>query len=149
MSDTKSDMRSYIRHPVDVPISCQPSPSDSGEFSTARQSHLKDVSTGGLSFFSADALQVGRKVCIHIDVVKPPFDAEARVTWCHPEANGYLVGLVFVEPDVEYQARMVEQLCHIEHYRKTVARLEGRKLTPQEAAMEWIEKYASDFPRSL
>lgn len=142
-------MRSYIRHPVDIPISCQPAAPGDGHTMAAQHPHLKDVSAGGLSFFSTVALGVGSTVCIHIDVVKPPFDAEARVTWCHPEADGFLVGLSFVEPDVEYQARMVEQLCHIEHYRKTVARVEGRQLTPQQAAMEWIEKYARDFPRSV
>jgi hypothetical protein len=35
---------------------------------------------------------------------------------------------------------------HIEHYRKEVERLEGRALTSQEAAGEWISKYAGDFP---
>ncbi len=140
-------MRSYIRHPVDIPISCQPTAP--GRQAAAQQPHLKDVSTGGLSFYSTQALEPGSTVRIHIDVVSPVFDAEARVTWCHPESEGFLVGLSFIEPDVEYQARMVEQLCHIEQYRRTVARVEGRKLTPQQAAMEWIEKYARDFPRPV
>ena len=41
---------------------------------------------------------------------------------------------------------MIEQICHIEHYRKEVARVEGRELSTQEAASEWISRYASDFP---
>ena len=41
---------------------------------------------------------------------------------------------------------MIEQVCHIEHYRKEVMLREGRELSAQEAAREWISKYAGDFP---
>jgi hypothetical protein len=41
---------------------------------------------------------------------------------------------------------MIEQICHIEHYRQEVLRVEGRKLSSKEAASEWISKYARDFP---
>jgi hypothetical protein len=44
------------------------------------------------------------------------------------------------------RARMVEQVCHIENYKKVVYQAEGRLLTAEEAAMEWISKYASQFP---
>ncbi|MEQ8937648.1 MAG: PilZ domain-containing protein, partial [Gammaproteobacteria bacterium] len=43
--------------------------------------------------------------------------------------------------------RMVEQLCHIEHYRNEIARVEGRELSSEQAAQEWISKYAESFPR--
>lgn len=42
--------------------------------------------------------------------------------------------------------RMIEQICHIEHYRKEVERQEGRRLSSQDAADEWISRYAGDFP---
>jgi hypothetical protein len=41
---------------------------------------------------------------------------------------------------------MVEQLCHIEAYRRRVLQDEGRRLTDEEAAMEWIANYADRFP---
>ena len=41
---------------------------------------------------------------------------------------------------------MVEQICHIEHYRIKVKENDGRDLNIEEAAQEWIEKYARDFP---
>jgi hypothetical protein len=41
---------------------------------------------------------------------------------------------------------MVEQICHIERYRNDVAQREGRQLTAEEAALEWISRYASSFP---
>ena len=52
----------------------------------------------------------------------------------------------FLDAEDAFLARMVEQVCHIEDYRKSVHRIEGRELSPEEAAMEWIEKYASQFP---
>jgi hypothetical protein len=41
---------------------------------------------------------------------------------------------------------MVEQVCHIKQYSKEILEKEGRKLSDEEAAVEWIEKYAKDFP---
>jgi hypothetical protein len=41
---------------------------------------------------------------------------------------------------------MIEQICHIESYRRDVAQQEGRQLTTEEAAVEWISRYASSFP---
>jgi hypothetical protein len=42
--------------------------------------------------------------------------------------------------------RLIEQICYIEHYRQEVLISEGRKLTSEQAALEWIEKFAQDFP---
>jgi phage tail tape-measure protein len=41
---------------------------------------------------------------------------------------------------------MVEQLCYIEQYKQMVKTLEDRNISGEEAAMEWIEKYAGEFP---
>ena len=42
--------------------------------------------------------------------------------------------------------RMVEQICHIEHYRNELLQTEGREISSEVAAKEWIEKYAHTFP---
>jgi hypothetical protein len=41
---------------------------------------------------------------------------------------------------------MVEQICHIEAYRRNILQTEGRVLDGRSAALEWIDKYAADFP---
>ena len=41
---------------------------------------------------------------------------------------------------------MVEQICHIEQYKQDVFEKDGRRLSGEQAALEWIEKYATDFP---
>jgi hypothetical protein len=78
--------------------------------------------------------------------VEPPFEAEARVIWCLARPDRYEAGIEFVDEQDAYTARMVEQICHIEHYRLWVREVEGRDLDGERAAMEWISKYAKDFP---
>ena len=76
----------------------------------------------------------------------PPFDADGIVIWCHESEDGYRIGLRFNDDDVAFALRMIEQVCHIEHYRGEVLRNEGRRLSSEEAAAEWIEKFAASFP---
>jgi hypothetical protein len=44
---------------------------------------------------------------------------------------------------------MVEQVCHIENYRKKILAETGTVLTSEQAAKEWIFHYAKEFPRLL
>ncbi|HHH43325.1 MAG TPA: hypothetical protein ENK49_04235 [Gammaproteobacteria bacterium] len=57
-----------------------------------------------------------------------------------------MTGVAFVEPGDLYRARMVEQICHIEHYRAKVLASEGRRLGAEQAAREWIQKFTLNFP---
>jgi hypothetical protein len=41
---------------------------------------------------------------------------------------------------------MVEQVCHIEQYKRSAKDNEGRELTSEQAATEWIARHAADFP---
>jgi hypothetical protein len=81
-------------------------------------------------------------------VVNPPFEIAARVVWNRQQDNVYETGVEFIDERDAYKARMVEQICHIEDYRKRVLKEEGRQLTSKEAALEWIEHYAKNFPGS-
>ena len=83
---------------------------------------------------------------VRIPAVDPVFMIHACVAWCAQSDDRFDVGVAFVEPDKVFQARMIEQVCQIEHYRKEVLAREGRCLTGQEAALEWIGKYAAEFP---
>lgn len=134
-------MRTYIRHPADIPVQIE---------YTARNHngarHISNVSYGGLAFESEYHMTPGAEIRICIDVVEPPFEAEGIVSYCRREQGRYQVGVEFIKRDDLYIARMVEQICHIEHYKHQLAR-EGRNLTSQEAAREWISKFASHFPR--
>jgi len=135
-------MRNYIRHPSSIPIEYQIDDDSTG----FGQEHLKDVGAGGLSFFSARQLLPGARLIVHIASVEPEFIARARVAWCHTEDNGYSVGVAFTDTKDLFQMRMVEQLCYIEHYKAEVWAREGRQLDGEQAAREWIRRFAHGFP---
>lgn len=136
-------MRSYIRHPADIPIQVDTRQT----YSRAGHNILSNVSHGGLAFDSPRKMAEGSVIKIHISVVEPEFEAEGVVTHCRNEGDHYVVGVEFIHRDDLFVARMVEQVCHIEHYKREVADREGRYLTGQEAASEWIDKYAANFPQ--
>lgn len=137
------DQRRFIRHPSDIPIEI------CGDFSVKdAKEQLKDVSNEGLSFTCEKKLDIGQIITIRISSVTPPFNALARVCWCHPQQGRYSIGIQFKDGEELFRVRMVEQICHIEHYKRQVWEQEGRKLDGEQAAMEWIEKYAADFPAS-
>jgi hypothetical protein len=104
------------------------------------------VSFGGLAFQSDCELEPGIVVDVRIPFVRPMFETKARVVWCGAHEGGFELGVEFLDPEDAFRARMVEQVCYIENYKKAVYRTEGRLLTAEEAAMEWIRKYASRFP---
>ncbi|MCP4188796.1 MAG: PilZ domain-containing protein [Gammaproteobacteria bacterium] len=136
-------IRKYIRHPADVPIQVVP---DRVEDDDEREETLTNISLGGLSFISTQALDVLQKVRVCIPLIKQDNFLEGRVVWCEKVQNGYEVGLQFERSKEVFRLRMIEQICHIEHYRKEVENQEGRQLSTEEAAREWISLYAGDFP---
>jgi len=134
-------MRQYIRHPSDIPIevvrgrdSIAPAPC-----------RIHDVCYGGLAFNSSHEVEPGSLVEVRIPCVRPAFVTKARVAWCKAQAGGFELGVEFLDADDAFRARMVEQICYIENYRKSVYETEGRALTSEEAALEWIGKHAAQF----
>jgi Tfp pilus assembly protein PilZ len=117
-------------------------PGDLGE----REEHLRNVSRGGVCFATAALLDAGQAIRLCIPVFAQQFEIEGRVAWCRPAGDGYEVGVDFATAQERFCVRMVEQLCYIEDYRATVAREEGRELSSEEAAREWVERFADQFP---
>lgn len=137
-------MRSYIRHPSDIPVEII---AEKGP-SCASVPRLINFSHGGLSFLSRIPHPQNSLVKIRISFVNPPFETVGTIKWCQPKDRQFEIGIEFLDQNDQFKMRMVEQICHIEHYKNEVLLKEGRKLTGHEAAMEWIEKYAGDFPGS-
>ena len=134
-------MRSFIRHPSNIPIDFQLE-----DLVVEGNEYLKNVSIGGLAFNSRAEIDIGSVIRIKIPLIQPVFQALGRVTWCRPDDQFYEVGIEFLDENDKFRARMVEQICHIEDYKQEVLKNEGRKLTGEEAASEWIKKYALQFP---
>ena len=135
-------MRKYIRHPSDIPIEF-----DLEGVDVHSKESLHDVSFGGLSFSSKSRIKAGSNITITIRFVEPVFTASALVKWCRKRNDHYDVGVAFCDPDDAYRVRMIEQICHIEHYKREALAKEGRKLSGEQAAMEWIKRFASNFPK--
>lgn len=134
-------MRVYVRHPSEFPVELR-APDDNAP----RRERLRDLSMGGLCCRSSSPFREGERVRIRIPVGTPGFEAEGRVAWCRPHEDAYRVGIEFVAESEAFRARLVEQVCHIERYHQK-ARAEGRTLSEEEAAIEWISRYAASFPR--
>ena len=136
-------MRQFIRHPTEIPIQIR-----RDRRRPAAAPSMRNVSLGGLAFQSQTDLEPGSIVLLRIPLVRPQFSARARVVWCSAANGAFEVGAEFLDVEDAYRGRMVEQVCHIEQYRRDVSKKEGRRLTAEEAAAEWIAKYASQFPET-
>jgi hypothetical protein len=134
-------VRVYVRHPSEFPVELRAP--DHGE---TQHERLRDVSTGGLCCRSRVPFHEGEPVLVRIPIGGPGFEAEGRVAWCRSHEEGYRIGIAFVAETEAFRARMVEQICHIERYHRQQLE-EGRVVTEEDAAVEWIAKYAGHFPR--
>ena len=134
-------MRAFIRHPTSIPIEIYVHGAG-----VRIDRKLNDVSLGGLCCESDAFLDAETMITVRIPLVQPVFEADARVVWCKRRDEGFRIGVEFLDATDGYRSRMVEQVCHIEHYRNELRAAEGRELDWEEAAREWIDKYASKFP---
>jgi len=144
-------MRRYIRHPSNVPIDFQL------ESLTSDQGY--PVNGCGLLFLSHKSVERGSKILVQISIKDLPncakneladdqggYEAKGTVVWCKKSAQGYDIAVMFTDPSVLFSLRMVEQACYIEDYRRESLTGEGRVLSSDEAAEEWVQRYAADFP---
>ena len=56
----------------------------------------------------------------------------------------YEIGIRFLDEASASRMFMVEQTIQIEKYRKRLM-AEGKVISPEDAAREWIDKYGADF----
>lgn len=134
-------MRQYLRHPTDIPLQFRRTGTDGGT-----REVLRNVGHGGLCFRAGHAIASGTMLHLTIPLHSESFEADGTVVWCRPTTDGFEIGVRFADDETEFAVRMVEQACHIEHYKCEVLAREGRRLSGEEAAAEWIARYAKDFP---
>ena len=134
-------MREYIRHPSSIPLEVK-----IADLPSPQNEYLNNVSLGGLSFHSKNNLAAGARITIRIPLLRETIQINGQVVWCRKQDKGYEVGVAFWNKEEAFRTRMVEQICHIEQYRSEVLEHEQRQLTSEQAAIEWIKKYAGTFP---
>jgi len=132
--------RQFFRYPTDIPIEISVP-----EKQLSKRKQLHNVSLGGISFKASCCWSQDTILNIRIPFVKPPFETTGKVVWCRRQDDLFYVGVEFLQTEDTFTVRMVEQICLIEQYRHQQA-AQGRKLNSEEAAMEWINRYAADYP---
>jgi len=130
-------MREFRRYTTDIPVNIL------GKNAAAMSSRqLYNVSYGGVACHSELQFKSGDLVLVRISHVDPPFEVSGIVVWCDAVEDGYELGIQFNEGREAFAARMVAQVCQIEQYKNQVLEAEGRTLSGDVAALEWIEKNA-------
>ena len=128
----------FIRHPDEFPI----------EFDlTESTSTPNPLASLQLVCHSSTPFQSGEVIAIKIPSISPQLKINGTVESCENKQEGYELGIAF-NNDALMRIRMLEQLCYIQRYRNHVLAIEGRDISDQDAALEWIGKYAHLFPCS-
>ncbi|WP_156948144.1 hypothetical protein [Marinobacterium jannaschii] len=128
----------YLRHPDEIPVSLQ----------QAGQDRLPAAGSDGIGVICHcdNGYAPGEQVRMMIPLIDDAIDPLGRVDWCQPSQGGYELAIRFQDNDNAMRARMLEQLSHIYRYRQHVLQQQQRYLSLDEAALEWIERYAALFP---
>lgn len=133
--------RQYLRHRCDLPVRCRRSSEP-----RACNTRLKDLGLGGVCFRSPRPFATGTSLEVSFPVLQAEQCLRGHVAWSRRDGDGYEVGLRFDDEAEAFKARMVEQLAAIEAYRQEARSREGRELSSEEAAREWVARYAAAFP---
>ena len=108
--------------------------------------HLTNISLGGFTFRTDSPIKLGRSITINIPLIPDSSLENSYVAWCRGKPGNHIVGVRLTDNQSAFRARMVQQICHIELYRRKIADEDGRNLSSDKAAREWIANYATDFP---
>jgi len=133
--------RLFIRHPSEIPIDAQLI-NDNGIDHVS----MLNISEGGIAFESVEELPLGATINIQIPHIDRSFNVTGKVVWIKKGSTNYTAGVTFTDKDEAFRVRMVEQLCHIQSYWKKNIQ-NGRNISIEEAADEWIMQFAENFPR--
>ena len=135
-------VHSFIHHPSAIPVKMEVS---SNQFPLPC---IDENSSTGVYIHTPTQYPINSCVDVEIAVQSPAFNARGYVCCSKPvqDGVGYQTGVVFDCPETAFAVRMIEQVCYIEQYRQQVSLTEGRELTVDIAAAEWITQHAANFP---
>ncbi len=106
---------------------------------------LHDISLGGVACNSMRAFRRGTAIELCIPLLGEQACFSGIVAWCRKQFEDYLIGISFLDEENSFRARMVEQICLIEQYRRQREGALGQPLAPEAVAQEWIAMHAADF----
>ncbi len=127
-------MRQYERHYAGIPV----------RIIHAGKKYnfiIENVSLGGMACKGEHEIEVGDEVELQITLLNPIYLCKGKVVWCKEAGDYFELGIEHLGPKDKARLDMVEQVSHIEHYRADIKAAEGRELTGEQAAREWIAKH--------
>lgn len=141
-------MRRFTRYCSNMPINIRMlNNKQQRNLRTHRLSQLENISHGGICCKVNEYIDIGIRLSISIPSIEKDYEGHGTTAWCRQhQVSGYELGILFDNANEAFSYRMVEQICHIESYRQYVLATEQRSLSSEEAAEEWIIKYAEGFP---
>ena len=142
MQEDNTAIRRHIRHVTGIPIEVNLEYHKSYK---AEDDTITNVSLGGLCFIADDRLDINEPIQVRFPVLNRETLLDGKVVWCNKIDKGYEVGLEFDDPDEVERLKMIEQVRHIEQFREEVESREGRRLSGEQAAREWVSRYAGEF----
>lgn len=131
-----ADKRVHPRLRSTLSIRLRPSPRD------ARPRTIGNISLGGLACHSDEPVAVGERVAVELTLAGQTLLLHGTVARCQAEGGRFELGLRFEESPAEAQARACRELVEIERYRHEVLVMEGRQLSSDDAAREWMGRAA-------
>lgn len=137
------ERRKYYRHPISAPIKLRATSNPD-----SIRAQTEEVSLGGLSFLSQNRLEKGSFVDLSIPVKDKLFEIKGRVTYCVEQSKGgrFRTGILFLDSPSAFRAKLAEEALEILRYRKDISRERGEEVSEEEAARQWIQRFAENFP---
>ncbi|NVZ99814.1 PilZ domain-containing protein [Pseudomonas gingeri] len=130
----------FLPHPVDVPVKLTLL-----EHSCISRHRLRTLSLGGIACPSPRAWRHGSALEMCIPSLGEAACYSGYVAWCLKRKHAFLVGIAFVDEQTLFGARMSEQLCQIERYRKVREQQNAQPQNIEAIAQEWVQQHANDF----
>jgi len=130
----------FIRHPEQIAIELTPS-----------NSRAYERSAPALGLICSSPTPFTRGSALNVNFPETPFASRpitGTVLKCTPQQQHYELAIEFNSADSTMHLRMVEQQAYISLYQQHIAHYQGRILSDDAAALEWIERYAAWFPGS-
>ena len=132
----------YIHHPRGLTLQFRVIPRKSVRTRQLSQ----EPQLGGLRFESRRPVRPGALLEVTVVVCGESQTFRGAVHWVERIRRHFEIGLGFTSREDAFRARMTEQACHIEAYRRRCSRREGHAISAECAARAWIERYAETFP---
>lgn len=136
------EIRRYVRQVTGIPMVVT---LDHSKNLSADGDTISNISLGGLALVAEDPIDINESIKVRCPILNNDAQLSGKVIWCEKSQNGYEIGLEFDDPAQIERMRIIDQIIDIEKYRNQVARQEGRHLSSEQAAREWISQYTGDF----